>query len=291
MITGKKNFTCAQVNQIDIVEYLQSLGHKPAKIKREDYWYYSPLRDEKTPSFKINRRKNVWYDHGIGKGGSLVDLCILYHRCSVKELLEKFSNDGITENHTNTAADSTAAKPLPLINILAEKDLQSGSLLRYLNDRAIAGNIARKYCREINFEINRKKYTAIGFKNDSGGFELHNDLFKGSTSPKTFTTLLCGSKTTIVFEGFFDFLSYQTMHQADPLSSTDFLILNSTALLQKAIAVMEKYDFVHLYLNRDKTGQDCTAGLLLSSDRYIDQSNLYTGYNDLNDCLKVRKGV
>jgi hypothetical protein len=51
---------CEQVNQMDLVDYLNSLGYQPQKIRGSDYWYLSPFRDEKEPSFKINRNKNVW---------------------------------------------------------------------------------------------------------------------------------------------------------------------------------------------------------------------------------------
>jgi len=62
-----------EAKQIDLVDYLAALGHRPQKIRNKDYWYHSPLRDEKTASFKVNRSLNVWYDHGIGKGGNLID--------------------------------------------------------------------------------------------------------------------------------------------------------------------------------------------------------------------------
>ena len=76
-----------------MVEYLEKLGHKPTKIRNHDYWYLSPLRDEKTASFKVNRSKNVWYDHAIGKGGTLVDFGKLYYHCTVKDLLSKLENE------------------------------------------------------------------------------------------------------------------------------------------------------------------------------------------------------
>src|SRR5450432_1898984 len=93
MSIGKNAFTCAQVNQLDLVDYLSSLGYSPVKIKNDDHWYLSPLRDEKTASFKVNCKANVWYDHGSGKGGNLVDFGLQYHHCSVSELLEKFNGD------------------------------------------------------------------------------------------------------------------------------------------------------------------------------------------------------
>ncbi|MEP6628112.1 MAG: CHC2 zinc finger domain-containing protein, partial [Ginsengibacter sp.] len=93
MNIGNKRLSCIQVNQIDLVDYLSSLGYHPSRIKNADHWYLSPLRDEKTASFKVNRNYNVWYDHGIGKGGNMVDFGLQYYRCSVAELLEKFRTD------------------------------------------------------------------------------------------------------------------------------------------------------------------------------------------------------
>ena len=84
---------CAEANQIDMVDYLFSLGYQPQKIRNENHWYLSPLRDEKEPSFKVNKGKNVWYDHGLGKGGKLVDFAMEFHRYSLTEALEKLSGN------------------------------------------------------------------------------------------------------------------------------------------------------------------------------------------------------
>src|SRR5690606_28377132 len=42
--------------------YLSSLGHEPARISGNNFWYHSPLHADKMPSFKINRQLNKWYD-------------------------------------------------------------------------------------------------------------------------------------------------------------------------------------------------------------------------------------
>src|SRR4051812_31185462 len=82
------NFSIYEAKQIDLVEYLEKLGYHPRIIRNNDYWYLSPLRDENTPAFKVNRKLNAWYDHGIGKGGNIIDFGILYHHCSLSELLQ-----------------------------------------------------------------------------------------------------------------------------------------------------------------------------------------------------------
>jgi len=58
---------CAEANQIDMVDYLNSMGYPPQKISGNDYWYLSPLRSEKHASLKVERNRNVWYDYGIGQ--------------------------------------------------------------------------------------------------------------------------------------------------------------------------------------------------------------------------------
>ena len=83
---------CEEGNKLDLVEYLFSLGFTPAKIRGNNYWYISPLRDEKEASFKIDRSKNVWYDHGAGKGGTVVDFVTSYFNCDVSRALQKLSS-------------------------------------------------------------------------------------------------------------------------------------------------------------------------------------------------------
>jgi DNA primase len=87
-MTGKIR-SLKEFKEIDLVEYLSSLGFKPRKVRNEDFWYLSPLREEKEASFKVNRKLNVWYDHGIGKGGNLIDFALLYHHCTLYEFLQK----------------------------------------------------------------------------------------------------------------------------------------------------------------------------------------------------------
>gem|GEM_PF-4687033 len=50
-------------------------------------WFHSPTRREKTPSFKVDLNKNLWYDFGIGEGGTLIDLVIKLNNYSVPEAL------------------------------------------------------------------------------------------------------------------------------------------------------------------------------------------------------------
>lgn len=89
----QQRLSIQEAKEMDMVDYLSNLGYKPAKIRNADYWYLSPLRNEKTPSFKVNRKLNRWYDHGLGEGGDLVDFAILYQNCTIGEFLQKLNSD------------------------------------------------------------------------------------------------------------------------------------------------------------------------------------------------------
>jgi DNA primase len=280
----RTNLTFKQARQIDMVDYLASLGYTPKKIKKDDYWYHSPLRNERTASFKINRKKNVWYDHGSGQGGNLVDFGLLFHKCSITELLSKLNE--MFSFHPPKQIESVSAPAESSIQLLSERKIVSLSLLRYLKQRRIAESIAKKYCCEISFSTNGKAYTAIGFKNDLGGFELRNQWYKGSIAPKAVTSIGNSNKELAVFEGFFDFLSYQTINLNQPTSAFNFLVLNTTSFFEKSREYMEQHDRIRLFLDSDKTGQNCIAQALSWSLKYKDDSSLYKGYKDLNDWIQ-----
>lgn len=55
-----KKLMSAEAKLIDLVDYLSALGRGPQKVRDSDYWYLSHLRTEKTPSFKVNRTRNIW---------------------------------------------------------------------------------------------------------------------------------------------------------------------------------------------------------------------------------------
>lgn len=297
---NNNNFSIQDAKQIDLIQYLEKLGYQPKNIRNNNYWYISPLRDEKTPSFKVNKTINCWYDFGLGKGGTIIDFGIEYFKCSVKDFLERLkeSNHNIQTQTVSFNRDilkpETEQNESGKIKILDFHPIKSPALTDYIKSRAINLEIAKKYCHEVTFELYNRKHTAIGFRNDIGGFELRNADFKVGSSPK-FTTLICSDadyKELAVFEGFFNFLSYQTDQQknqniSNPLSERqpNFLILNSLSFFEMSRSFMERHHAVKLYLDRDKAGIQHTQKLLHQGDKYSDCSTIYKGFKDYNDLL------
>jgi len=284
-----EKLSCAQAKQIDLVEYLASIGHHPQKINRQDYWYSSPFRDEKKPSFKVNRTQNVWYDHGEGKGGDLIDFGTRFFKCSVSELLEKLGSRLLAENfsfHPQPLAGEKKDPATGKILILDDRRLTAEPLLRYLQNRKIPIAIAEQFCREVDFLLYDKKHTAIGFQNNSGGYELRNQNFKGSSSPKDVTFFDRGhSKNLTVFEGFFNYLSFHFIKEINT-ELTNFLVLNSLSFFEKSREKMESHQQVHLFLDRDSAGKKLTQlALQWDKTKYTDRSQIYHNHKDLNDWL------
>lgn len=283
MNNSEQRLTCEQAKSIDLVDYLSALGHEPKRVIRFDYWYLSPLRNEKTASFKVNRTINRWYDHGIGKGGNLIDFAILYHHCTIGELLR--SLQGHFSFHELSLQQP---KPIQLenkIQILQDFILSSCSLLYYLKQRKIPYEIADLFCKEVRYQFNEKIYYAIGFKNDVGGYELRNAYFKNSSAPKSITTFRKGAVKVAVFEGFFDFLSFLFLFQNQDPSDWDFCILNSLSFFEKARPFLEQHEAIHLYLDNDEAGQNCSRYALQLDKKYVDESSLYKDYKDLNEWI------
>lgn len=280
-----------QAKQIKIADYLHTLGINPKRIKGAEYWYCSPLRSEQTASFKVDNRLNTWYDHGLGKGGNIIDLVMSLHKLStVSEALShldkqhpsfSFFNSNTSfekENNDPKQSEIIIQKVLPITN---------KALIDYLTERKINIDIAKEHCQEVYYSVNHKQYFALGFKNDSGGYELRNKYFKGCTS-KDISTSNNENEACLVFEGFMDYLSYLTMKNT-ARSQVDIVILNSIANLSKALNFIGSHPKVYTYLDNDEAGRKATQIINNTCKSHIDKSTEYTKYKDLNEYLYNKK--
>jgi DNA primase len=289
-----KKLSCAAAKELDLVDLLASLGHEPAKIKNQDYWYLSPFREEKTPSFKVSRSIKVWYDHGTGEGGDLIDFGTLYYRCSIPQLLEKLSQQKLgtapsfqqpSQDRSSNAGEKKES-PDSKIVVVGTRTITDHSLRDYLDKRSIPLEIAHNSCLEVDFLLYGKKHTVIGFPNRSGGYELRSEHFKGSSSPKDISFFDSNTPEVIVFEGFFNYLSFQAINQHQQAQLTSCLVLNSLSFLEKSRPLMEKHNQIILTLDRDSAGLYHTKqALQWDRAKYIDRSDQYHGHKDLNEWL------
>ncbi|MBS1530362.1 MAG: DNA primase, partial [Bacteroidetes bacterium] len=185
-----EKLTCGQAKKIALADYLAFLGYLPQHIKNNNCWYLSPLRNERTASFKVDRKRNQWFDHGLGKGGDLIDFGTRYFKCSVAEFLGKLDDTKSNFSFHQPVSLSPSAgekKEESKIIVLETRPLQSVRLLQYLEQRNIPLSLAKSVCTEVIFVLYGRQNTAIGFPNNAGGYELRSEEFKGSSSPKATT--------------------------------------------------------------------------------------------------------
>ena len=284
-----------RIRELDLAAWLQMQGYSVAARRKNgtDYWYLSPLREEKTASFHVNRLTNEWYDFGLMAGGNPVDFFLRYFNCSIPELLARFStalsaqqlpqfDQGITCERSDHASQLRVKMAHPIF---------AYPLKAYLHQRQIPLSEAQRFCKEVSFEINGREYYGIGFQNDRGGWEIRNKNFKQSSSPKDITTLGCGAAEVKVFEGFFDFLSWQCLNLDTSPPSFDFVILNGAGMFDRALPFLNGHKRVGLWLDRDVTGRRYTEYALSLGDRFVDESALFARYKDLNEWLVHRGDV
>jgi DNA primase len=272
----------AQAREIPIEKVLQNLGCEPTKTNEKESWYLSPFRVEKSASFKINRKINRWFDHGEQKGGNAIDFVVLQFGFSISEALEYLSKFETFFFFQKQISQTNDIKNENSPTIIKTIPIQHSALIQYLNQRGITKFRSIKQLKEIHYSIQEKKYFALGFENNSGGFEVRNKYAKLCLNKKDSTTILNNGTKICVFEGFFDFLSFYVFANLT-IEKTDYLILNSVALLSKNLSLLANYNGIELYLDNDETGDKYTSSILNQFSTAQDCRTMYKGFKDLNE--------
>ena len=281
--------------RIALDDFLESLGRSPVRRKGNVLWYLSPLREERTASFKVDIGLNCWYDFGLGQGGGIITLAReLYRSNDITYLLECIGRSA-PGSVRRFVPDVKKQKQSPTFTDIGVFPLKSSALLAYLRERKIDTDVARNECVEVHYACNGKRYYAIGFRNRSGGYELRNRWFKGCIAPKDISYIKSGgdkaNATCLVFEGFMDYLSFLTLRKHGSLScfdemESDFIVLNSVTNIGKALPLLREYGKTVCLFDNDTAGHNAFSSLYKAlNGNAEDMSSLYNGFKDLNDYL------
>ncbi len=278
-----------KIKDTPIADFLSRLGYHSVKGRGGVLWYHSPYRNDKSPSFKLDTRKEKWFDFGMGEGGDIFTLAgklipsndfirqAQYIAETMKLPMPEIKGTEYQKNLPDEEPQFANVEVLPLGHY---------ALRQYLAERAIPFEVAARYCKEVHYDLRSKRYFAIGFPNDKGGYEVRNKFFKGCIAPKGTTFIRCGEqpgRECNVFEGFFDFLSAVALGRAEGM---DNLVLNSIIYLRKSTDLLNQYEHVHAYLDNDDAGKKAVQTLKDSlGEKVIDHTADYSGSKDLNEFL------
>lgn len=266
--------------QVSIISYLSEIGY-PIDTKGKDkvmikaFW-----RGDTNDSVSINITQNIWCDFGTNAGGSIIDLVSVIDGISPIDAVNKLLRGKYGRFSFTALNDEAVKKKTTTINKVCE--ITHPALIKYLWEvRKIPNTIYLQYLKEVHYTVNGREYFSIGFRNDNGGWVLRNASFKGCTN-QHHTYFNNGKGMLAVFEGVFDFLTYLAVNG---MYNYDYLILNSTVNISKAVSIFAKYNTVSCYLDNDAAGRTALAsiGAHCPDANVTDLSDIYNGYKDLNE--------
>lgn len=279
----------ARAKAVSIVAYLASRGVEPVRQVGQEWAYRSPVTNERSASFFVNPAKNVFNDYSGQQQGDAIRLVRYLTGCDFVRAVEQLLS---IEGNESFSFSGPLPVPIPAPPsggggsspvVLQVRPLTHPALLRYVQSRGIAPDVARRYCQEVQYEVKGREFFAVGFANDGGGFALRSPTYKGQTAPAGIATMAVpGSTSASVFEGFFDFLSAcQLLGQP---TKTVF-VLNSTAHVARALPLLQPFARLDVYFDRDSAGCKALDRLRREGLPVVDRSPLYDGFNDLNGYL------
>jgi hypothetical protein len=283
---------------MSIRQYLSRLGIEPVNKTGRALLYHAPYRTDNHPSFAVDVQKNTWHDFATGEGTSIIDLVMKMQNIDFKEAITYLcKQDDMTSVQARQYRTTITAKE-PGIVILKEKALNNPALIAYLRERSIDIDIAQKHCKELYYMAGGKRYFGIGFKNDSGGYEIRNKYFKGATSKDITTIRHKDADACHIYEGFLDYLSHLTILAIDKQNKDwtkinpgeNILILNSVTNMNKAKDFLknEKQLQAITYFDNDDAGRRALKELrdVIHPNRpVIDASICYQNHKDINEYL------
>ena len=283
----------SRIKRYPIVEYLERKGIKPVRSTPAYALYHSPLREDTHPSFKVDTEKNLWIDYAEGKGGSIIDLCVRLEGCTLLEAIRLLGRNApdYTACSSQKADRAMKRSSIPMASasgvrrLIEISDTLPPHLLNYLEeDRCINLEKAMPFLRCISYEVRGLHYQAIGFANQSGGYELRdNGIFKGTIAPKDITPIFTDRADPVyIFEGFMDFLSFLSMKEE---FTNHCLVMNSVSNVARSIRYLnERQVFsIRTFFDNDEAGRRATADFVKAGFKVEDMSVHYRDFKDLNE--------
>ena len=273
----KEKFTC-----------LDYLG-QPVKKTRNGYLYRAPWREDTHPSLSVTDNGRGWHDLATGEHGSVIDLvmrCLNTNDVRLAcEEIERQDPSSFSFSQSVFEESEEKKKESGFTKFEIEK-LQSKGLFAYLHSRKVNTDIAKQFLQEAHYSFrDGDSYLyALAYANDKGGYELRSNFYKGSTSPKGITThWLIDGAPVVVFEGFFDMLSFATLCGG---VKHNYIVLNSIVNKEAALEVLKNLsNQVYLCLDNDRGGDDATSWFLHQLPLAKDIRQRFAPSKDVNDYL------
>ena len=281
MCSKKEKMNCEEIKEkISIRMVLESFNLFPVKENRNTAFYFALDREEKIPSLSVDFVKNKAFDFGTGKSYDVISIVQQMNQCSVSEALKYLETFDFSIHNEFQNEGTKQYKEYKILNV---REIQHPALVQYLKSRKVYEQ--KELVKEIEYELNGKKYFGVGFFNNSGGVEIRNKYSKICLGKKDVTLLkneLNSFNEILIFEGFFDYLTYKNLEKKEN-SNSDYLILNSTAMFYKVEETLKKYNKISMFLDNDSNGGFVKSKIQNQYKNLEDCSLIYQKFKDLNE--------
>lgn len=283
--------------EASLVDLLSRLGYEPVKKSGHEKFYISMIRDDDiNPSFTVNDDLGVWFDHGMRKGGNIIDFGLTYWKnLRFGEVIQKLTATCAIPLADIIAVDRPAkprqrlAVKVPHYIVVETKPIGTHpAITEYLKSRGLF-EVGKAYLTEIYYYVEddnavRKHFFSAGWQNENKGWEVRNKYFKGCIGHQGISFIKGHEKNAVLFEGFMNFLSWR---MENPSADHSIIILNSVSALKPGIAKAKTFSSLDIYFDRDKSGFAATKDFISALPYATDRSKAYEGFNDYNDKIKA----
>ncbi|WP_157278994.1 hypothetical protein [Olivibacter sitiensis] len=284
----------AQIKErILISDFLNREGFKPQRYNGITATYKAPYRADRDGSLVVNDKKGVWFDHGEGKGGTIIELgLLLYNTQSVESVVGRINriyNDLPVEKIPNRNDLQDRERPKPH-EVVRTKPLGNNfAISSYLQSRGILDEAVRSkkvvevYYDHIRENGERKRYFGAGWKNESGGFDIRSKFGKICIDKKDVLIMNGNSGKSNVFEGMINFLS-ALKEKTVSLKDTN-IVMNTLSLSGKTIDKLKSDPpkELNLFLDNGTGGNKFTELFRSNFPSLVDRRDLYSGFEDYNE--------
>lgn len=288
---------CQEINQLNPVAVLGRMGIKSVGMQGNEILFKAPYRDDSKASLSFNIEKQVWVDFGTGKAGKLVDLLMLIYKVdTVSEMLSLFNKEFVSGSFSfSQPKEKPKSIQKTILKVISISEVHTGVLTKYLNHRGISPSSWKPFLKEMILENSVKRFSNLAFKNDSGGYEVRNPFMKNGIciGVKDITSISNSKSCVLVFEGFFDFLSFI---EFGGFKDQSVIVLNSIVNTSKAgrklaIEFSDPDQEIVLYLDNDEGGKSATKAIMDQFPNAVNKADRYKNHKDLNEYLKSKMKV
>lgn len=131
-------------------------------------------------------------------------------------------------------------------------EIEHQALINYITEMYIPLDVAKRYLCELKV-LNRdtgNHFSALGFKNEEGGYEVINKFYKGYIAPRDILFIrgtIPKPESIHIFKNIMDYISLVMMQEGVPFEGDAIILSSYNKLPKKAFPYIKSYGYKNGY--------------------------------------------